>query len=98
MNNDMTMTREEMLEDAYANKGNVYATEEMHEEGNCVLYGYNGCLMYGDGEEIVDEEELPEDGWIDFTGYQMEFDDYNPVNGSTYRDGIDILYDENDEY
>ena len=82
--NDGLMTRNEMLEDVFANRGNVYATEEMHAEGNCVLVGYDGYLMYGDGEEITNENELPENGWIDFTGYQMEFDDYEVVNGSTY--------------
>lgn len=87
---DMTMTRQEMLKDAYANRCNVYATEEMWQNGDYILVDHSGYLQYGNGEEILDEEELPEDGWIDFTDYRMELDDYSP--NSDY-----ILYDENDD-
>ena len=55
------MTKEEMLQESYINKGNRYTTEEWQENGDYVTTDRNGYLNYANGEEVIDEIDLTED-------------------------------------
>lgn len=86
------MTREEMLQESYTNKGNMYTTEEWEENGDYVITDRNGYLNYANGEEVIDENDLPEDGWYDCTGYNEDNDRY-------YDSGLYVnQYDYDDEW
>lgn len=88
------MTREEMLQDSYHNRGNRYTTEEWQEDGDYVTTNRNGYLEYANGEEVLEDEDLPEDGWYDCTDYNEEDDEDIP-----YNENYDsALYDEDDEW
>lgn len=87
------MTREEMIEESFNNKGNRYTTEEWQEDGDYVITNRNGYLEYGNGEEVLDEDDLPEDGWFDCTGYDEDEEELNEEARYCYEDP---LYDEND--
>lgn len=90
---DALMTREEMLDTAGQNRETQYTTEEMWESGDYVVVDASGYLVYSNGEEVLDETDLAEDGWFDCTDMEDPFDnDYN-------RDGYynDPLYDEYDD-
>lgn len=90
------MTREEMLQESYANKGNMYTTEEWEENGDYVTTDRNGYLNYANGEEVINENDLPEDGWYDCTGYDEDNDNYTD---SYYDSGIYInQYDSDDDW
>ena len=43
------MTKEEMLQESYNNKGNKYTTEEWQENGDYVTTDRNGYLNYANG-------------------------------------------------
>ena len=43
------MTKEEMLQESYINKGNRYTTEEWQENGDYVTTDRNGYLNYANG-------------------------------------------------
>lgn len=88
------MTREEMLQDSYRNRGNRYTTEEWQEDGDYVTTNRNGYLEYANGEEVLEDEDLPEDGWYDCTDYNEE-DDEDILYNENYDSA---LYDENDEW
>ena len=47
------MTKEEMLQESYINKGNRYTTEEWQENGDYVTTDRNGYLNYANGEEVI---------------------------------------------
>lgn len=83
LNTDL-MTREEMLMETSINRGNQYTTEEMWESGDYVVTDRNGYLYYANGEEVISDEDLPEDGWFDCTDMD---------NGSYYDS-----YSDNDNY
>lgn len=90
------MTREEMLQEADLNRGNLYTTDELFEdELNYVYIARSGYVFWANGEEVMDEdEELPKDGWYECTGFDEEMMDdsnngYNPNYDSS-------LYDEED--
>ena len=51
------MTKEEMLQESYNNKGNKYTTEEWQENGDYVTTDRNGYLNYANGEEVIDNNE-----------------------------------------
>lgn len=87
------MTREEMLQESYNNKGNRYTIEEWQEDGEYVTTDRNGYLNYANGEEVMDENDLPEDGWYDCTGYDGYDDSYS--DSGIYDNP---LYDCDDEW
>lgn len=89
------MSRDEMIEESFRNKGNRYTTEEWQEEGNYVVTNRNGYLEYADGEEVIEEDSLPIEGWFDCTGYEEDEDLLNNEARSCYEDP---LYDEDDMY
>lgn len=87
------MTKEEMIEESFNNKGNRYTTEEWAEDGDYVATNRNGYLEYSNGEEVIDEGDLPEDGWYDCTDY-VEDEEFLVMNDSNWYQ--DPLYDEDD--
>lgn len=89
------MTREEMLSDSNSNRGNRYAVEEWMEDGDYVTTNRNGYLEYANGEEVIDENDLPEDGWFDCTDYDIE-DNPDSYTDSGFFDNP--LYDSDDEW
>ena len=89
------MTKEEMLQESYINKGNRYTTEEWQENGDYVTTDRNGYLNYANGEEVIDENDLPEDGWFDCTEYD-EDSDADSYSDSGFYDNP--LYDSDDEW
>ena len=97
------MTKEEMLQESYINKGNRYTTEEWQENGDYVTTDRNGYLNYANGEEVIDESDLPEDGWFDCTGYD-EDSDVDSYSNSDFYDmfnplhEFNSLYDSDDEW
>lgn len=93
LNTDL-MTREEMLMETSYNRGNQYTTEEMWEDGDYVVTDRNGYLKYSNGEEVLADEDLPEDGWFDCT--DMDNDIYNESYYDSYSDN-DNYYDVDDE-
>jgi len=87
------MNREEMLAESSSNKGNRYTIEEWQESADYVVTNRNGYLEYANGEEVIDENDLPEDGWFDCTDYDEDEDSYND---SGFYDNP--LYDSDDEW
>lgn len=95
MNIDL-MTRDEMIEAAMSNRvESQYTTEELWEDDhNYVTCDRNGYMEWANGEEVLEDEELPEDGWFECTGYDSDEED-------SYTDsGIydNPLYDSDDEW
>lgn len=90
------MTREEMLVETARNRGNQYTTESMWEDGDYVTTDRNGYLNYANGEEVLADEDLEEDGWFDCT--DISNDD---LESESYMDS-DIydnpLYDSDDDW
>lgn len=69
------MTREEALELIYANRDIQVTTDKLLNNGYYVYCDRHGYFMFSNGEEIVDNEELEEDGWFDCS--DIEFDEHN---------------------
>lgn len=94
------MSRDEMLEVASSNRvEHQYTTEDLweNEDHNYVVCNRNGYMEWANGEEVLEDDTLPEDGWFECTGYETNEDDY--LDG--YSDsGIydNPLYDGEDEY
>lgn len=89
------MTKEEMLQESYINKGNRYTTEEWQQNGDYVTTDRNGYLNCANGEEVIDENDLPEDGWFDCTEYD-EDSDVDSYSDSGFYDNP--LYDSDDDW
>lgn len=90
------MSRDEMIDVAMANRvEHQYTTEDLWEndDHNYIVCNRNGYLEYADGEEVLDDEELPEDGWFECTGYDADEDSFN--DSGIYDNP---LYDADDEY
>lgn len=87
------MTKDEMLQESYDNRGNRYTTEDWQEDGDYVTTNRNGYLEYANGEEVMDEDDLPEDGWFDCTDYDESEDSY--TDSGIYDNP---LYDSDDEW
>lgn len=87
------MTRDEMLTESTYNKNHKYTTEEMAEDGDYVYVDRNGYLTYANGEEVIETEDLPEDGWYDCTDVE-NLNDTFPDSG--FYDSP--LYDDDDEW
>ena len=69
------MTKEEMLQESYINKGNRYTTEEWQENGDYVTTDRNGYLNYANGEEVIDENDSYSDsGFYDNPLYDSDDD------------------------
>lgn len=97
------MTREEMLAESSVNKGNRYTIEEWQKDGDYVVTNRNGYLEYANGEEVIDENDLPEDGWFDCTDYDEDEDSYTEsgfydTRGGTNQPYDNPLYDSDDEW
>ena len=89
------MTKEEMLQESYNNKGNKYTTEEWQENGDYVITDRNGYLNYANGEEVIDNNDLPEDGWYYCTEYDEDGDIDSYADSGFYDNP---LYDSDDEW
>lgn len=87
------MNREEMLQESTFNKGNRYTTEEMAESGDYVTTNRNGYLEYANGEEVIEVNDLPMDGWYDCTDGEDFNDSY--ADSDCYDNP---LYDSDDEW
>lgn len=60
------MTKEEALELVNSNRNNCQVTtDKLLNNGYYVFCDRYGYLMYSNGEEIVDESELENDGWFE---------------------------------
>lgn len=92
------MKKDEALDMAYANPGQMYTCDALWEDNeNYVSVDRRGYLSYANGEEVIDEDELPEDDWFDVTDYDQDADwepNY-PSHINCYND--DIMYDEENE-
>lgn len=91
------MSRDEMIEVAMSNRvEHQYTTEDMweNEDHNYVVCNRNGYMEYANGEEVLEDEDLPIDGWFECTGYDE--DDYDSYSDSGIYDNP--LYDGEDEY
>lgn len=79
------MTREEALELVNSNRNKCQVTTDKLLNNGCYVfcdrYGY---LMYSNGEEILDENELEDDNWFECS--DISFD-------SDYDDMISDYYD-----
>lgn len=92
------MSRDEMLEIASSNRvEHQYTTEDLweNEDHNYVVCNRNGYLNYANGEEVIDENDLPEDGWFDCTEYD-EDSDVDSYSDSGFYDNP--LYDSDDDW
>lgn len=69
------MTREEALELIYTNRDIQVTTDKLLNNGYCVYCDRHGYFMFSNGEEIVNTEELEEDGWFDCS--DIEFEEHN---------------------
>ena len=69
------MTREEALELIYNNRDTQVTTDRLLDNGYYVYCDRQGYFMFSYGEEIVNNEELEEDGWFDCS--DIEFDEHN---------------------
>ena len=65
------MTKEEMLQESYINKGNRYTTEEWQENGDYVTTDRNGYLNYANGEE-GDVDSYSDSGFYDNPLYDSD--------------------------
>lgn len=100
------MTREEMLLVALDNRvEHQYTTEELWDEDhNYVVCNRNGYMEYSNGEEVLEDEDLPEDGWFECTGYDESDEEDSYCDSGIYNDCRrqmtydDPLYDGEDEY
>lgn len=93
------MSRDEMIETAMSNRvEHQYTTEDMweNEDHNYVVCNRNGYMEWANGEEVLEDEDLPEDGWFECTGYDADEDDYDSYSDSGIYDNP--LYDGEDEY
>lgn len=90
------MTRDEMLDVASNNRvEHQYTTEELWEEDhNYVVCNRNGYMEWANGEEVLEDEDLPLDGWFECTGYDES--DEDSYNDSDIYDNP--LYDSDDEW
>ena len=70
------MTREEALELVNSNRNKCQVTtDKLLNNGYCVYCDRHGYFMFSNGEEIVNTEELEEDGWFDCS--DIEFEEHN---------------------
>lgn len=69
------MTREEALELIYNNRDTQVTTDRLLDNGYYAYCDRQGYFMFSNGEEIVNNEELEEDGWFDCS--DIEFDEHN---------------------
>lgn len=69
------MTREEALELIYNNRDTQVTTDRLLDNGYYVYCDRQGYFMLSNGEEIINNEELEEDGWFDCS--DIEFDEHN---------------------
>ncbi len=94
------MTLKDAIRSARINKGHIYTTDELWEDDeNCILIDNLGNLVFGDGEPVTNEAELPQDGWYDATDIEERVNDEEDWNFNNKRDRVDdVLWDEEDNY
>lgn len=91
------MSRDEMIAEADNNRGNQYTTELMWDDGHEYVYvDRNGYLKYDIGEEVLEYDELEEDGWFECTDYNEDGEDDMSYSSNSAYDNP--LYDDNDEW
>lgn len=92
------MILKDAIRSAKINKGRIYTTDELWEDDeNCILIDNLGNLIFGNGEPVTNEDELPQDGWYDAT----DIDEQEPEEGWNYasqhnRNVDSVLWDEED--
>ena len=92
------MTLKDAIRSAKINKGHIYTTDELWEDDeNCILIDNLGNLIFGNGEPVTNEDELPQDGWYDAT----DIDEQEPEEAWNYtsqhnRNVDSVLWDEED--
>lgn len=94
------MTLKDAIRSARINKGHIYTTDELWEDDeNCILIDNLGNLVFGDGEPVTNEAELPQDGWYDATDIEEQVNDEEDWNFNIKRGRVDdVLWDEEDNY
>ena len=91
------MTLKDAIRSARTNKGHIYTTDELWaDDENCILIDNLGNLIFGDGEPVTNEGELPQDGWYDATDIeeQDECSNWDNYRANTVVDSV--LWDEED--
>jgi len=70
------MTRKEAIRSAQSCRGHIFTTDELWaDDENCILTDALGNLIYGNGELIENENDLPLDGWWDATDDASDYQD-----------------------
>lgn len=95
------MTKNEALDMVYANHGQMYTCDKLWEDNeNYVTVDRRGYLSYANGEEVLDEDELPEGEWYDVTDYNEEDENWEPNYPSHVNcyNINDTMYDEENEF
>lgn len=95
------MTKNEALDMVYANHGQMYTCDKLWEDNeNYVTVDRRGYLSYANGEEVLDEDELPEGEWYDVTDYNEEDENWEPNYTSHVNcyNINDTMYDEENEF
>ena len=77
------MTREEALELVFSNRNKCQVTtDKLLNNGYYVFCDRYGYLMYFNGEEIIDENELEDDNWFECS--DVSFDNKDDIISDYY--------------
>lgn len=81
------MTKDEAFEFLQANPSSQVTTSTLWEEDNRFIYiNRSGYLVYNDGTDVYDEDELEEDGWYQCDDLESDtwVDDNFDMYGNDY--------------